>query len=48
MTLTLALEGVQAGKVVKKNVGGWRKGDPCHLGIRDKLSPTVAGKVKQT
>ena len=48
VTLTLALEGVQAGKVVKKNVGGWRKGDPCHLGIRDKLSPTVAGKVKQT
>lgn len=46
--MTLALEQVEAGKVVKGNVGGWRKGDPCHLGINGKLSPIVTGKGKQT
>ena len=46
--MTLALEGVQAGKAAKRNAGGWRNGDPCHLGINDELSPMVAAKVKQT
>ena len=35
---TLALEQVGAGELVTV-CGGWRKGDPCHLGIDDKLSP---------
>lgn len=42
--MTLALEGVEAGKVVKENVGGWRKGDPYHSGINDKLSSMELGR----